>query len=104
MGRPSERMSSCAMELLQSPVGFCHQAVTIFRELLADDDVEREVLIFADARHSPTARRKQIAPCEIAINGRPDDVRRRSEEHTSELQSLMRIPSAVFCLNKKKNT
>src|SRR3546814_2738195 len=28
---------------------------------------------------------------------------RRSEEHTSELQSLMRISSAVFCL-KKKNT
>src|SRR3546814_2694443 len=25
----------------------------------------------------------------------------RSEEHTSELQSLMRIPSSVFCLNKK---
>src|SRR3546814_17319139 len=69
-------MSSVTMELLQSPVGFCHQAVTIFRGLLADDDVEREVLIFADARHSPTARRKQIAPCEIAINGRPDDVRR----------------------------
>src|SRR3546814_6852542 len=27
----------------------------------------------------------------------------RSEEHTSELQSLMRISYAVFCLNKKKN-
>src|SRR3546814_9751196 len=29
--------------------------------------------------------------------------RRRSEEHTSELQSLMRISYAVFCLKKKKN-
>src|SRR3546814_1754533 len=28
----------------------------------------------------------------------------RSEEHTSELQSLMRISYAVFCLNKKKHT
>src|SRR3546814_1307018 len=27
----------------------------------------------------------------------------RSEEHTSELQSLMRISYAVFCLNNKKN-
>src|SRR3546814_2845382 len=27
----------------------------------------------------------------------------RSEEHTSELQSLMRISYAVFCLNKQKN-
>src|SRR3546814_4647503 len=31
------------------------------------------------------------------------DVRIRSEEHTSELQSLMRISYAVFCLKKKKN-
>src|SRR3546814_9403791 len=29
---------------------------------------------------------------------------RRSEEHTSELQSLMRISYAVFCLKKKKDT
>src|SRR3546814_9068184 len=29
--------------------------------------------------------------------------RLRSEEHTSELQSLMRISYAVFCLKKKKN-
>src|SRR3546814_8117103 len=28
----------------------------------------------------------------------------RSEEHTSELQSLMRISYAVFCLKQKKNT
>src|SRR3546814_2948300 len=32
----------------------------------------------------------------------PSDL--RSEEHTSELQSLMRISYAVFCLNKKKKT
>src|SRR3546814_10533023 len=30
--------------------------------------------------------------------------RGRSEEHTSELQSLMRISYAVFCLKKKKKT
>src|SRR3546814_9171139 len=29
---------------------------------------------------------------------------KRSEEHTSELQSLLRISYAVFCLKKKKNT
>src|SRR3546814_4611040 len=34
-----------------------------------------------------------------------DQVRlERSEDHTSELQSLMRISYAVFCLKKKKNT
>src|SRR3546814_4128627 len=31
------------------------------------------------------------------------DGHRRSEEHTSELQSLMRISYAVFCLKKKRN-
>src|SRR3546814_7891998 len=32
------------------------------------------------------------------------ETRERSEEHTSELQSLMRISYAVFCLKKKKKT
>src|SRR3546814_10322108 len=34
---------------------------------------------------------------------RRDERDQRSEEHTSELQSLMRISYAVFCLKKKKN-
>src|SRR3546814_4708987 len=34
----------------------------------------------------------------------PDGAGGRSEEHTSELQSLMRISYAVFCLKKKKFT
>src|SRR3546814_3139240 len=33
-----------------------------------------------------------------------DKTNQRSEEHTSELQSLMRISYAVFCLKKKKHT
>src|SRR3546814_3372144 len=43
-----------------------------------------------------------VAGCDAAVVctlARP-----RSEEHTSELQSLMRISYAVFCLNKKKTT
>src|SRR3546814_4640962 len=43
--------------------------------------------------HRP-ARHRQV-PTPISLN------RRRSEEHTSELQSLMRISYAVFCLKKK---
>src|SRR3546814_4083814 len=42
----------------------------------------------------PTSRAEGLRSCE------PDS---RSEEHTSELQSLMRISYAVFCLKKKKN-
>src|SRR3546814_7642197 len=37
-----------------------------------------------------------------ALAGRYSEVFARSEEHTSELQSLMRISYAVFCLKKKK--
>src|SRR3546814_9468901 len=37
-------------------------------------------------------------PCPIALTAA------RSEEHTSELQSLMRISYAVFCLKKKNQT
>src|SRR3546814_2598614 len=40
---------------------------------------------------------------QIAVAAGPVPSTPRSEEHTSELQSLMRISYAVFCLNKKKN-
>src|SRR3546814_10848930 len=53
---------------------------------------------FDDPRHfaKPIGDRAGLAGVGQSIN-------RRSEEHTSELQSLMRISYAVFCL-KKKNT
>src|SRR3546814_9172960 len=38
------------------------------------------------------------------VSPRPGRARARSEEHTSELQSLMRISYAVFCLKKKNYT
>src|SRR3546814_1952509 len=41
---------------------------------------------------------------EIQRCSRPSSIRCRSEEHTSELQSLMRNSYAVFCLKKKKTT
>src|SRR3546814_8616696 len=54
------------------------------------------------------ARRVQhIGPGRIAVEHRsalPAVLGDRSEEHTSELQSLMRISYAVFCLKKKKKT
>src|SRR3546814_4449979 len=43
--------------------------------------------------------RRQLAGLPIPHSEEPW----RSEEHTSELQSLMRISYAVFCLKKKKN-
>src|SRR3546814_2517077 len=44
-----------------------------------------------------------VAQFACLLDGRRNRRRRwRSEEHTSELQSLMRISYAVFCLKKKK--
>src|SRR3546814_8600143 len=48
---------------------------------------------------------RRFRRCPRRANRRVPDARlpvRRSEEHTSELQSLMRISYAVFCLKKKK--
>src|SRR3546814_3403123 len=45
--------------------------------------------------------RQTIEPDRCAGAGVPGKPRTRSEEHTSELQSLMRISYAVFCLKKK---
>src|SRR3546814_6929914 len=51
--------------------------------------------------------RVRVHPADIlgllGLAGLHIDRRDRSEEHTSELQSLMRISYAVFCLKKKKN-
>src|SRR3546814_5945192 len=47
-----------------------------------------------------TTSAANIAPPDLKVMYRN---RFRSEEHTSELQSLMRISYAVFCLTKKQN-
>src|SRR3546814_9097721 len=53
----------------------------------------------AAAPSSAWSRSGREQSCELALQPRRH---RRSEEHTSELQSLMRISYAVFCLKKKK--
>src|SRR3546814_4874681 len=61
--------------------------------------------LFRSADYAPRSRRRCAAAA--AERARGAHVARapfgpRSEEHTSELQSLMRISYAVFCLKKKK--
>src|SRR3546814_11408611 len=53
----------------------------------------------AGERRRACQGRAALRPCQ-----RRDPEGARSEEHTSELQSLMRISYAVFCLKKKTNT
>src|SRR3546814_2911758 len=66
--------------------------------------LETAVADLVDNSISAEATKVEIV-CEIAAASpylAVIDNGRRSEEHTSELQSLMRISYAVFCLKKKK--
>src|SRR3546814_3113441 len=77
VGVPDERLGERVVALVESD-----------REL--DEDVLR--------KHCAGQLAKYKVPERIvAVDALP-----RSEEHTSELQSLMRISYAVFCLKKKK--
>src|SRR3546814_7138756 len=65
-----------------------------------------EALVVAQIqiRLGPVFGHEDFPMLEGAHGARVDvDVGIRSEEHTSELQSLMRISSAVFCLKKKNH-
>src|SRR3546814_9219201 len=59
------------------------------------------LLVHASIAEAVLDRVRQ-ATAEAFTIGDPLDMAVRSEEHTSELQSLMRISYAVFCLKKKK--
>src|SRR3546814_7607590 len=57
----------------------------------------------AIANPKPLSTRKRGYGPDFGLGVLTSSHRPRSEEHTSELQSLMRISYAVFCLKKKKN-
>src|SRR3546814_2519515 len=66
-------------------------AFAIAEQQQRDDDV-----------HDKRQRANQAHCLRLGVRACDQAVDRRSEEHTSELQSLMRISYAVFCLKKKK--
>src|SRR3546814_4313937 len=68
-------------------------------EVVVDDSLAERVVEAISA----AAQTGRIGDGKIFISNIEGAVRIRSEEHTPELQSIMRISYAVFCLNKKKN-
>src|SRR3546814_5738466 len=88
---------------------------TLFRSQLTALQAARRILV-ARRRTDIAAAVEVLAGLAVLIRARPSRpvgrgtckdavlqrVEARSEEHTSELQSLMRISYAVFCLKKKK--
>src|SRR3546814_7584123 len=90
LGRGVERVGAGALQYLQRDRGFAVE--------------QRTQRIIIGAHFDPG---DLTEPGELAVGTSLDDNRSkfflgRSEEHTSELQSLMRISYAVFCLKKKK--
>src|SRR3546814_7031762 len=79
-----------------------HQAVQLFvvldQRCREQTDVETQRVVAGAETHRATEKRF----VRRAVRGRSMLETGRSEEHTSELQSLMRISYAVFCLKKKK--
>src|SRR3546814_6280541 len=72
---------------------------TLFRSAARADECARPATAARTGR-TESRRVALVRQCILAVAR----ARRRSEEHTSELQSLMRISYAVFCLKKKKQT
>src|SRR3546814_5480448 len=65
-------------------------------------EADRDQLARLQVEHA-VAPDRQVDPDGVAV-GLDDGARVRSEEHTSELQSLMRISYAVCCLKTKNDT
>src|SRR3546814_5725125 len=68
---------------------------------LRENETHLREMLFEKMRQDPKAGRLSRLPFYKDISEALVD---RSEEHTSELQSLMRISYAVFCLKKKKQS
>src|SRR3546814_13901750 len=91
----------------QRPVGMQRQAIgqkmRLARAGLDGNGARCPVQVLdADARRRPVGNRNRRAVAGAQLGFLTGSG--RSEEHTSELQSLMRISYAVFCLKKKKKT
>src|SRR3546814_1141391 len=72
------------------------------RVLLADGSVEDTTVTVEDGRIAAVGGGSRGVEWDVGDDWLLPGIVDRSEEHTSELQSLMRISYAVFCLKKKK--
>src|SRR3546814_2355262 len=76
------------------------------KQFIVSNDERATRLIFRSLKNTGRVAANSVSDEVVARLAKPgavfEDV--RSEEHTSELQSLMRISYAVFCLKKKNNT
>src|SRR3546814_3412959 len=97
---PTRRSSDLRDLRVQQPVDLLDQAGVLAQA----DELARQqqpAALVAPAQQRLVADRHAVGQPHDRLVMRDEAV--RSEEHTSELQSLMRISYAVFCLKKKRN-
>src|SRR3546814_1431841 len=95
---------------MQQALGFAPEepgtgdVVTIFKGLQLDIGAPPQFMDFRYTVHDRWSGEFHLDHCGALMDVEPMGAAyvRRSEEHTSELQSLMRRSYAVFCLKKKK--
>src|SRR3546814_8140733 len=109
--RSRNTVNLCIAAVADGSTGCCDRGHGDLPGIFHED---RDLRLTILCRHQPAFDRKRPDRCQhIAavllvrnqrlINENLQEQVVRSEEHTSELQSLMRISYAVFCLKKKKN-
>src|SRR3546814_2161808 len=76
------------------------EALRQIREYLLNDEKQAVKSVFTISGFNFSGRGQNSGLAFVSLKDWAE--RSRSEEHTSELQSLMRISYAVFCLKKKK--
>src|SRR3546814_1727401 len=100
------RISDWSSDVCSSDLAWAAQPLDVgpYKQLLIDvGQVERYGLVIGHAEFSLLVSRKWRC-VQGGYAWFPTAVCWRSEEHTSELQSLMRISYDVFCLKKKNTT
>src|SRR3546814_1400802 len=100
----------CSSDLLEGARHLLDQALKLLERVVGHlgavgTELQRQ-FVQAVARASRRMRRvgEEFGIIECGFHHRHLQPCQRSEEHTSELQSLMRISYAVFCLKKPHNT
>src|SRR3546814_877213 len=78
---------------------FKQTLLALEKDIFTEDFHRGTMMRLYDLKRELTYMRLAVTPLQDVLS----QLVRRSEEHTSELQSLMRISYAVFCLKKKKN-
>src|SRR3546814_5893269 len=91
------RMVDMFMEVEQA------RSMTIMGTLKLDLPAKKRMIAVSAAKNKVARGARFVGQNAIQTHGGIGITQERSEEHTSELQSLMRISYAVFCLKKKNN-